>query len=822
MIGLLDERVIDIDIRDEMKRSYIDYAMSVIVSRALPDVRDGLKPVHRRILYAMHDIGFTHDKQHRKSARIVGEVLGKYHPHGDSSVYNAMVRMAQPFSLRHMMIDGHGNFGSIDGDSAAAMRYTEARMTQLAGELLKDIDKNTVDFTANFDDTVKEPVVLPGRFPNLLVNGSNGIAVGMATSIPPHNLGNVIDAIVCLIENPEATVEDMILKIQAPDFPTGAEILGKHSYTEAYRTGRGRVIIRSIATIEELSRGKMGIIISEIPYLVNKSKMLENIADLVRDKKLDGITDLRDESNREGIRIVIELRKDVNPSVMLNQLYKHTQLQDTFSINMIGLVNGQPRLLNLHEIISEYLKHQKDVETRRVMFDLNKALDRAHILEGLIIALDNIDEVIRVIRAAYNDAEMQLMDRFNLSEIQAKSIVDMRLRRLQGLEREKIEEEYAALMTLINDLRAILADEQLLMAIIRDDLIRIKANYADERRSKITFDYDEIDIEDMIEKHEVTITLTHHGYIKRVPVSTYQIQKRGGRGKTGLSTKEEDFVEHIFTTGTHDILLCFSNRGKVYQLKAYQVPEAGRLAKGTPIVNLLPLEQDESINAIIPIAGFNAGYLIMATRAGVIKKSELSKFDTSRKTGIIAVSLNEGDELINVRQTSGEDEIMLITRKGKSIRFSELDVRDMGRLATGVRGIQLEKDDSVVALELIQENGKVLVISENGYGKRTDLGEYRKQTRGGKGILTSQITDKTGCLIGARIVQDEDDILLINSDGIIIRIRVNEISVTGRTTSGVRLMRMENDVHLVSVAKVVDKEEDRDEEKDEIEEKAEE
>lgn len=810
-----DERIIDIDIRDEMKRSYIDYAMSVIVSRALPDVRDGLKPVHRRILYAMHDLGFTHDKQHRKSARIVGEVLGKYHPHGDSSVYNAMVRMAQPFSLRHMMVDGHGNFGSIDGDSAAAMRYTEARMTQLAGELLKDIDKETVDFTGNFDETVKEPTVLPGRFPNLLVNGSNGIAVGMATSIPPHNLGNVVDAIVCLIENPEATVEELILKIQAPDFPTGAEILGKHSYTEAYRTGRGRVIIRSIATIEEISRGKMGIIISEIPYMVNKSKMLEDIADLVRDKRIDGITDLRDESNREGIRIVIELRKDVNPSVMLNQLYKHTQLQDTFSINMISLVGGQPKLLNLHDMITEYLKHQKDVETRRVTFDLNKALDRAHILEGLRIALDNIDEIIRIIRSAYNDAEARLMERFSLSEIQAKSIVDMRLRRLQGLEREKIEEEYASVMALITELRGILADERLLMSIIREDLLRIKSNYADERRSRITFDYDEIDIEDMIEKHEVTITLTHHGYIKRVPVSTYQIQKRGGRGKTGLSTREEDFVEHIFTTGTHDTLLCFSNRGKVYQLKAYQVPEAGRLAKGTPIVNLLPLDQEECITAIIPISGFKEGYLVMATREGVIKKSELTKFETSRKTGIIAVNLNEGDELINVRQTSGDDEIVLVTRNGKSIRFHENDVRDMGRLATGVRGILLEPGDSVVALELAQFGDKLLVISENGYGKRTPLVEYRQQSRGGKGILTYQINEKTGSLCGARIVQDEDDILLINSDGIIIRIRVNEISVTGRSTSGVRLMRLENEGRIVSLAKVVDKDEDSGEEKDE-------
>ncbi len=807
-----DERVIDIDIRDEMKRSYIDYAMSVIVSRALPDVRDGLKPVHRRILYAMHDLGFTHDKQHRKSARIVGEVLGKYHPHGDSSVYNAMVRMAQPFSLRHTMIDGHGNFGSIDGDSAAAMRYTEARMTPLTAELLKDIDKETVDWTSNFDDTLKEPMVLPARFPYLLVNGSSGIAVGMATSIPPHNLGNVVDTIVCLIDNPEATVDDMILKIQAPDFPTGAEILGRHSYTQAYRTGRGRVIIRSVATMEEIGRGKMAIIISEIPYMVNKSKMLEDIADLVRDKKLDGITDLRDESNREGIRVVIELRKDVNPSVMLNQLYKHTQLQDSFGINMISLVDGQPRLLNLREMVYEYLQHQKIVETRRVTFDLNKALDRAHILEGLKIALDNIDEVIRIIRSAYNDAEARLMERFGLSDVQAKSIVDMRLRRLQGLEREKIEQELNAVMAFIGELRNILADETLLMGIIRDDLIRIKTNYADERRSKITFDYDEIEIEDMIEKHEVTITLTHHGYIKRVPVSTYQIQKRGGRGKTGLTTREEDFVEHIFTTGTHDTLLCFSNKGKVYQLKAYQVPEAGRIAKGTPIVNLLPLDQEECITAIIPITGFNEGYLIMATREGVIKKSELSKFDTSRKTGIIAVNLNEGDELINVRLTTGNDEIMLVTRNGKSIRFKESDVRDMGRLATGVRGIQLEPDDSVVALELVQEGGKLLVISENGYGKRTKLEEYRIQTRGGKGILTYQITEKTGQLCGARVVQDDDDILLINSESIIIRIRVNEISVSGRSTSGVRLMRLENEGRIVSVAKVVDKEEDSDEE----------
>jgi len=802
------EKIIHIDIMDEMRNSYIDYAMSVIVSRALPDVRDGLKPVHRRILYAMNDINFTYDKQHRKSARIVGEVIGKYHPHGDTSIYNAMVRFAQDFSMRYTLVDGHGNFGSIDGDSAAAMRYTEARMTKFAGELLKDIEKNTVDFSPNFDETEKEPVVLPSRYPNLLVNGSNGIAVGMATSIPPHNLGEVIDGVIKLIDEPETDIYELMEIIKGPDFPTSAEIMGVEGIKSAYKTGRGRVILRSKAEIEEMKNGKNRIIITEIPYQVNKSRMIEGIADHVRNKKLDGITDLRDESNRNGIRVVIELRKDVNPNIMLNQLYKSSQLQITYSIIMIALVRGEPKVLSLKDILVEYIAHQKEVETRRVQFDLDKARARAHILEGLRIAIDNIDEVIKIIRGAYNDAETQLMERFGLSDIQAKSIVDMRLRRLQGLEREKIENEYQEIMKLILFLEDLLADEVKLMNIIREDLIRIKKQYGDERRTKISINPDEIDYEDLIEEDEVIITLTHAGYIKRVSTGEYALQKRGGRGKTGLSTREEDFIKDIFTTSTHDFLLFFTNKGKVYRMKAYMIPDGSRISKGSAVVNLLPLENDEVVSAIVPIKNFNEGYLTLCTKQGVIKKTTVDQFDTSRKSGLIAVNLKEDDQLISVKKTSGEDEMIVITTKGKSIRFHENDVRPMGRTATGVRAIKLMDRDYVIDMDIVKPDGRLLVVSENGYGKRTLLSEYRQQTRGGKGIMTYNISSKTGDLIGAKVTEDNEDLMIINDNGVLIRIKIDDISVTGRITSGVKLMRVDDETKLVSIAKIQDSDEE--------------
>lgn len=803
-----NETIIHVDIMDEMRKSYIEYAMSVIVSRALPDVRDGLKPVHRRILYAMNEINFTYDKPHRKSARIVGEVIGKYHPHGDSSIYNAMVRFAQDFSMRYQLVDGHGNFGSIDGDGAAAMRYTEARMTKLAGELLKDIEKDTIDYSPNFDETEKEPQVLPSRFPNLLVNGSNGIAVGMATSIPPHNLGEVIDGVIKLIDDPETDVYELMELIKGPDFPTSAEIMGVEGIKRAYRTGRSRIILRSRAEIEEMKNGKSRIVVTEIPYQVNKSKLIEGIADLVRNKRVDGITDLRDESNRNGIRIVIELRKDVNANIMLNQLYKNSQLQVTYSIIMLALVGGEPKVLNLKQMLVEYIKHQRIVETRRVQFDLRKAQDRAHILEGLRIAIDNIDEIIKIIRASYNDAELRLMERFNLSEIQAKAIVDMRLRRLQGLEREKIENEYQEIITLIAYLEDLLADDHKLMNIIREDLLRIKKQYGDERRTMISINPDEIDYEDLIEEDEVIITLTHAGYIKRVSTGEYVSQKRGGRGKTGLSTREEDFVKDIFTTSTHDYLLFFTNRGKVYRMKAYMIPEGSRISKGSAIVNMLPLESEEFVTAIVPIKDFDNGYLTLCTKYGVIKKTTLDQFDTSRKTGLIAINLNEDDQLISVKKTTGNDELIVVTAKGKSIRFDENDVRPMGRTATGVRAIKLMDRDFVIDMDIVLEESKLLVVSENGYGKRTPLSEYRQQTRGGKGIMTYNLNSKTGNVIGAKVTQDNEDLMIINDSGVLIRIKIDEISITGRIASGVKLMRVDDDTKLVSIAKIEEGEEE--------------
>lgn len=801
------QRVVNMDISKEMKKSYIDYAMSVIVSRALPDVRDGLKPVHRRILFDMHELSFGPDKPYRKSARIVGDVLGKFHPHGDSSVYNAMVRMAQDFSIRYQLIDGHGNFGSIDGDSAAAMRYTEARMSKIATELLKDIDKETIDYRPNFDETLQEPVVLPSRFPNLLVNGSNGIAVGMATAIPPHNLTEIIDATLAMIDDPDIDIEDLIELVHGPDFPTGAQIMGSEGIKRGYRTGRGKVIVRAKASIEEIRKDKTAILISEIPYQVNKSKMLEDIAGLVRDKKIDGITDLRDESNREGIRVVVELRRDANANVVLNQLYKHTQLQSTFGVNMIALVEGEPKLLNLKQVLNYYILHQKDVETRRVQFDLRKAEDRAHVLEGLMIALNNIDDMIELIKAAPNppQAKISLIEKYELSEIQAQAILDMRLQRLTGLERDKIENEYNEILGLIKSLKEILADEALLFDIIRTDLARIKEKYGDPRRTEITINYDEIDIEDMIEDEDVVITLTHSNYIKRTPVDTYAAQKRGGRGKTGVTTKEEDFVENIYTTRTHDYLLFFTNFGKVYRLKAYQIPESGRVARGTAVVNLIQLDPEETVTAVIPIKSFESGFLMLMTKKGIVKRTALNKFDSSRRNGLIAIHLNSDDELISVRETSGSDEAIVITSHGMSVRFNENDVREMGRVATGVRGIRLSDNDEVVCMEILRSDSKLLIVSENGYGKRTELDEYRIQTRGGKGIKTYNMNSKTGKVVSARVVKDDEEIMLINSQGVLIRLRVDEISVLGRSTSGVRLMRTDETCCVVSTARIMDK-----------------
>ncbi|MCI7248481.1 MAG: DNA gyrase subunit A [Clostridiales bacterium] len=808
---LEDQRMIQHEIYDEMKNSYIDYSMSVIVGRALPDVRDGLKPVHRRILYGMSELGTTPDKPHKKSARIVGEVMGKYHPHGDSSIYDAMVKLAQPFATRYMLVDGHGNFGSIDGDGAAAMRYTEARMSPFSLEMIRDINKDTVDFMPNFDEEEQEPTVLPARFPNLLVNGSNGIAVGMATSIPPHNLGEVIDATVKMIDDENCTVDDLISIVKGPDFPTGAEILGRNAAKEAYRTGQGKVTVRSIAKFEETSRGKTQIIFSEIPYQVNKARLLEKIGELVRDKKIEGISDIRDESNRrEGIRIVIDLKKDANPRIVLNRLYKHTSLQENFSIIMLALVDGQPKILNLYQIIEEYLKHQKNVVTRRTQFDLKKAEARAHILEGLRIALDNIDEIIKIIRSSYNDAKEKLMQKFGLSDVQAQAILDMRLARLQGLEREKIEDEYNELQKKIAYYKSILADEKLLMGVIKDELLEIKEKYGDERRTKFASAMDEMDEEDLIEEQQVAITLTHLGYLKRIPADTYKTQKRGGKGITGLTTRENDFVKNLILTSTHDSLMFFTNTGKAHKIKAYEIPEAKRTARGTPAINFLNLMQRERISAIIPFRDFRDDkYLIAVTKHGTIKKTAISEFDTNRKTGLIAIKLKEGDELVGIRQTSGNDNVIIITKQGKCICFSEDDVRPMGRSAGGVKAITLENGDEVVSMELVQPDEELLVVTSKGFGKRTPVSEYKIQTRGGKGLLTYDKSKfkKTGELVGATVVDDEDEILLINSNGVIIRIKADEISKLGRATQGVRIMKTGDETNIISLAKVIREEE---------------
>ena len=805
---LEDSKIITHEIYDEMKNSYIDYAMSVIVGRALPDVRDGLKPVHRRILYGMSILGITPDKPHKKSARIVGEVMGKYHPHGDRSIYDAMVKMAQDFSTRYPLVDGHGNFGSVDGDGAAAMRYTEARMSPFSLQMVRDIEKDTVDFTDNFDGEEKEPVVLPSRVPNLLINGSNGIAVGMATSIPPHNLSDTIDACIKRIDDENCSNDELIKIIKAPDFPTGASILGRDAAREAYETGTGKITVRSKSEIEETARGRMRIVITEIPFQVNKARLIESMADLVRNKKIDGISAIRDESNREGMRIVIELKKDTNPNVILNRLYKHTQLQSTYSMIMLALVNGEPKILRLCEIIDEYLKHQKIVITRRTKFDLAKAEARAHILEGLLIALDNIDEVIKVIRSSYNDAKEKLMVRFGLSEIQSQAILDMRLARLQGLEREKIENEHNELMQKIAYYKSILADEHKLMCVIKDELTEIKQKYGDGRRTKIVADDGGIDEEYLIDEEDVAVTLTHLGYIKRVPENTYKAQRRGGKGIVGLTTRDSDFVKDLIITSTHDYLMFFTDLGKVYKIKAYEIPEASRTAKGTPVINFLNLDQGERVTAVIPVKEFaDDNYLIMVTRNGTIKKTPMSQFDTNRKTGLIAITLKDDDKLISVSQSSGEESVYVVTKKGKSITFHEDDVRSMGRSAGGVRAITLDKDDEVVSMELDSTGEReLLVMTKKGFGKRTSLDEYRLQTRGGKGVSTYDKTkfSKTGELVGATLVSKDDEIMLINSNGVIIRIRANEISKSGRTTQGVKIMKVESGDEIVSFAKVLD------------------
>ena len=798
-----DGKIIERDIEKEMRTAYIDYAMSVIVSRALPDVRDGLKPVHRRILYSMHEDGITADKAYRKCANTVGSVLGRYHPHGDSSVYDAMVRLAQDFTMRYPLIDGHGNFGSVDGDGAAAMRYTEARMAKISEYMLTDIEKNTVDFMPNYDDRLQEPTVLPARIPELLVNGSSGIAVGMATNIPPHNLKEVIDGIIKIIDDDNVTDEDLMQIIKGPDFPTGATIMGTEGIRQAYKTGRGKVLMRAEAEIEEMSGNRQKIIVTSLPYQVNKAKLVKTISDLTKEKKIEGISEVRDESDRkEKTRVVIELKRDANAQVVLNQLYKHTQMQETFGIIMLALVNGVPKILTLRQILDCYIEHRKEVILRRTQFDLDKALARAHILEGLKIALDNIDEVIEIIRSSYDDAKERLMKRFGLSYIQAQSILDMRLKTLSGLQREKIENEYNELMQLIAHLRDILASEKLVFDIIKEELIEIKTKFGDDRLTKIIPAEGEFLVEDLIKEEQTVIALTHFGYIKRMPIDTYKSQKRGGKGITGIATRAEDFVKKIFIASTHDTILFFSNKGKLYKLRGYEIPEAGRTAKGTAIVNLLSLDPGEKISAVIPIQNFAEGkYLLMGTKRGLIKKTALTEYNSSKKTGLQGITLKEDDELIAVRLTDGEDNVVLVTRNGLCITFDEKDVRPIGRTSQGVLGIRVESDDEVIGMESIIRGGKatLLAITENGFGKRTELDEYRVQLRGGKGVVTYKITPKTGKIVGVRIANDDEDVMLITDTGTIIRIKVKDISVLGRATQGVTLMRTSDGGKVVSI-----------------------
>ncbi len=798
-----DGKIIEKDIEKEMREAYIDYAMSVIVSRALPDVRDGLKPVHRRILYAMHEDGITSDKPYRKCANTVGSVLGRYHPHGDSSVYDAMVRLAQDFSMRYQLIDGHGNFGSVDGDGAAAMRYTEARMSKIAEYMLTDIEKNTVDFMPNYDDRLQEPTVLPARIPALLANGSSGIAVGMATNIPPHNLKELIDGIIKIIDEDNVTDEELMSVIKGPDFPTEGIILGLEGIKQAYTTGKGKITLRAETEIEEMSGNRQRIIVSSLPYQVNKANLIKTISDLSKERKIEGISECRDESDRiDKVRVVIELKRDANPQVVLNQLFKHTQMQTTFGIIMLALVNGVPRILTLRQCLDCYIDHRKDVILRRTQFELDKALARAHILEGLKIALDNIDEVINIIRNSYDDAKERLMERFGLTDIQAQAILDMRLRTLSGLQREKIEEEYNQLMELIAHLRDILNSEKLVFDIIKEELLEIKDKFGDERKTKIVAAEGEIDVEDLIKEEQTVVALTHFGYIKRMPIDTYKSQKRGGKGITGIATREEDFVKQIFTASTHDTILFFTNKGKLYHLRGYEIPEAGRTAKGTAIVNLLSLDVGEKVSAVIPIQNFAEGkYLLMATKNGLIKKTALKEYDSSRKTGLQGITLKEDDELISVRLTDGQDNVVLVTRNGMCITFDEKDVRPIGRVSQGVIGIRLDEDDEVIGMESVIAGGKatLLAITENGFGKRTELDEYRVQMRGGKGVVTYKITPKTGKLVGVRIATEDDDVMLITDTGTIIRINVKDISVLGRSTQGVTLMRTSDGGKVVSM-----------------------
>lgn len=803
-------KVLPVDIKNEMKKCYIDYAMSVIVGRALPDVRDGLKPVHRRILYSMNELGLTPEKGYRKCARIVGDVLGKYHPHGDSSVYDALVRLAQDFSIRYTLVEGHGNFGSVDGDGAAAMRYTEAKMSKIATEMLRDINKDTVDFIPNFDGEEEEPLVLPSRFPNLLVNGSSGIAVGMATNIPPHNLGEIIDGTIMLIDNPECSILDLMTCIKGPDFPTAGIIMGTSGIREAYETGRGKIVVRANAIIEE-ENGRHRIIVDEIPYQVNKAKLIEFIADLVKDKRITGISDLRDESDRDGMRIVIELKKDANPNVVLNLLYKHTKLQDSFGVIMLALVDNEPQVLNLKQILGYYVDFQKKVIRRRTQFELKKAEDRAHILEGLRIALDNIDEVINILRNSKTTdiAKSTLMERFGLSDKQAQAILDMRLRRLTGLEREKIEEEYNELMSLINKLKEILEKEELVLNIIKEELLEIKRIYGDERRSRIEKSATDIDIEDLIQEEDVVITLTETGYIKRISADTYSAQKRGGKGIQAMTTKEDDFIGKVIVASTHTDLLFFSNKGRVYKIRAYEVPDAGRTAKGTNVINLIPLDPEEVIQDVLSIKNMDEeGFLIMSTKQGIIKKTKLSEYKYIRKNGLNAINLREDDELLKVKVTRGDAEIMVITKDGYAIRFSETNVRPMGRTASGVKAITLREGDIAVSMDIVVPDERLLIISEEGFGKRTNLEEYPIQNRGGKGIKTYKVTEKTGTVADAKICKDGDELMLINSDGIAIRINVDDVSISSRSTSGVRLMRTNDNQKIVAVAKISSEEDE--------------
>ena len=806
-----DGKIIERDIDEEMKMAYISYAMSVIVQRALPDVRDGLKPVHRRILYTMHEDGLTPDKPYRKSATTVGDVLGRYHPHGDASVYDALVRLAQDFSMRYMLVDGHGNFGSIDGDPPAAYRYTEARMSKIAELMLTDIEKNTVDFMPNFDDRLQEPTVLPAQIPALLINGSSGIAVGMATNIPPHNLTEVINGLIEIIDKDEVTDEDLMKIIKGPDFPTEGLILGTEGIRDAYKTGRGKIILRAETEIEEMAGNKQRIIVRSLPYQVNKAKLIENMAHLVREKRIEGISEIRDESDRqERVRVVIELKKDANAQVVLNQLFKNTQMQTSFGVIMLALVNNEPKILTLRQCLDYYLEHRKDVTLRRTKFELDKALARAHILEGLRIAIDNIDEVIAIIRSSYDDAKERLMERFKLTDIQAQAILDMRLRTLSGLQREKIEDEYNELMKLIAHLRDILNSEHLVFEVIKEELIKVRDKFGDERKTKIKPAEGDIEIEDLIKEEQTVIALTHFGYIRRMPIDTYKNQRRGGKGITGIATREGDFVKQIFTSSTHDLILFFTNKGKLYKLKGYEIPEAGRTAKGTAIVNLLSLDAGEKISAVIPIQNFAEGkYLLMGTKNGLIKKTSLAEYDSGKKTGLLAITLKDNDELISVKLTDGQDNVVLVTRKGLCITFEEKEVRPIGRIAQGVIGIRLSDDDEVIGMESIISGSKatLLAITENGFGKRTELDEYRVQLRGGRGVITYKVTPKTGELVGVKIADETQDVMLITDTGTIIRMSVKEISVLGRSTQGVTLMRTNDGGKVVSI-EIVEKDEE--------------